>query len=77
VPRYYFHLSTPDARCLDPVGCEVSDLSVTRPHVRARAAQRAGSRMSLSRVINRASLTATPAVLPCPVPQSHHQSKPI
>ena len=59
MPRYYFHLSTLDARCRDRVGCEVSDLSVTRPPVRARAAQHAGSRMSLFRVINRASLTAS------------------
>ena len=59
MPRYCFHLSTPGACWRDPVGCEVSDLSVTRPHVRARAAQHAGFRMSLSRVINRASLTAS------------------
>jgi uncharacterized protein YcbK (DUF882 family) len=59
MPRYFFHLSTPDACCRDPLGCEVSDLSVTKLRVRARAAQHAGSRMSLSRVICRASLTAS------------------
>jgi uncharacterized protein YcbK (DUF882 family) len=48
VPRYYFHSSTPDARFRDRVGCD--DLSVTRPHARACAAQHAGW-MSLSRVI--------------------------
>jgi uncharacterized protein YcbK (DUF882 family) len=57
MPRYYFCWSTPAACFRDPAGCGVSDLSVTRPHVRACAAQNAGSGMSLSRVVNRASLT--------------------
>ena len=56
--RYYFRSSAPDARFRDRVGCEVSDLSVTRPHARACGAHYAGW-MSLSRVVNRASLTAS------------------
>jgi len=59
MPRTYFHRSTPDACWRDPVSCKVSDLSVSRPHVRARIAQHAGSGVGLSRVINRASLTAS------------------
>src|SRR4051794_19290273 len=60
MPRYFFHLSAPDACCRDPRGCGVSDLLVTRPGVRvSAAAQHARSRMSLSRVICRGSLTAS------------------
>ncbi len=59
MPRYYFHWSAPNACCRDSVICEGSDLSVTRAHLRARATQHAGSGMSLLRVINRASLTAS------------------
>src|SRR5436190_23308776 len=59
MPRYYFHWFTPAACVRNRVGCEVSDLSATRPDGRACAAQNAGSGMSLSRVVNRASLSVS------------------